>query len=1022
NQGATLVFSFVGYATKEITVGASNSVNVTLAEDAAALDEVLIVGYGTSTKQAFTGSVKEIKADVLEAKTFSNVSQALAGEVAGVNVINTSGQPGTVATVRIRGFGSVNGNRDPLYVVDGVPLTTGAFDSDGDRINNGSLNSINPADIESTTVLKDATATAIYGARGANGVVLITTKSGKAGRSDIEVDVKTGINFQAVPRYDVIKDPNEYIELSWLSLKNRGNIAGIDGVAYANSNLFGRSGISPSYNYFTTSDVTEIIDPTTGKVRNGIGTLYTPENWEDYAFQSSFITEANLKMSGGSEKTKYFSSFGYLDQDGYINNSSYKRYSTRLNLSHKPKDWLTATANLSYSYDETMANGQSEDSGSVFWFVDNIPSIYPLFLRDANGNMVEDDKYGGYMYDYGGSYSRGFGLETNAVADSKYNRDGNNRHSVNGSFSLKFDLTKDLSFETRYGIQYYNRVRSVINNPFYGSAAGQNGSLYKTTRGEVTQNLLNMLRYTKTLGDQHSLEILAAQEINKVKYELSGISKQNVVNLLNGLDQANNYVVNSSPPFGYNRKRNLESYFGQVNYSYAQKYYLTGSIRRDGSSRFYKNKWGTFGSVGASWVLSNENFLNNSKNINFLKLKASYGLVGDEAGVDFYSGQNAYDIENLLGQISLIPRSIEDPNLTWETSKMFQTGIELTAFNDILDLSVDYYIKNTDDLIFDKRLSPSTSEALITVNDGKLVNRGLEFDLTTKIINKEDFGLSFSINGEILDNELTQMPIEDATGLPKVLDQSGNYGRSKGHNLYDFYMKEWAGVDPDNGNPLWNQYYFDANSNGSFDTGDEAISNLTQYQYTNPNNTNIQSTTTSIYADATEKYVNKSAIPDVRGAFRLNARIKNFDISTQFTYSLGGYGYDGAYARLMNNSKVGNSNWHTDIRNSWKEPGDITNVPAMASAYNTQVSSTSTRFLVSTDYLAFNNARIGYNFPSQSLANTGLTGLNLSLSGDNLFISSKRKGFNPNTSENSASSTYRYAPLTTVTLGVRVKF
>ncbi|WP_405292067.1 SusC/RagA family TonB-linked outer membrane protein [Algibacter sp. Ld11] len=1020
NQGAVLVISFVGYASTEVKVGQSNTVNVTMQPDAAALDEVVIVGYGTSTKQAFSGSIKEIKAGVLEAKTFSNVSQALAGEVAGVNVINTSGQPGTVATIRIRGFGSVNGNRDPLYVVDGVPMTTSSFDSDGDRFDNGSLNSINPSDIETTTVLKDATATAIYGARGANGVILITTKSGKKGTSSVEVDVKTGVNIQLIPRYDVIDSANEYVELSWMAMGNRSLSLDptSDAVAYANEFLYSSRGINSEYNNYNVNNVSELIDPATGKVRAGVTTKYTPEDWADYGFQASFLTEANLKMSGGTEKTKYFSSFGYLDQKGFLKNSSYKRYSSRLNVTHKPKEWLTATANLGYTYGETLANGQSEDSGSVFWFSDNIPSIYPLFTRDANGNTIPDTKYGGNQYDYG--VNRGFGGLTNAIADSQYDQDGNNRHSVNGSFSMKFDITKNLTYETRYGVQYYNRVRNVINNPFYGSAAGQSGSLFKVNTTDITQNLLNLLRYSNTFGS-HSISILAAHETNKNKYEYATVSKSNVVNLQNGLDQANNYVVSSSPPTGYRLQRSIESYFAQANYNFANTYYLTGSIRRDGSSRFFQDKWGTFGSVGASWVMSNEQFLKGSNAINFLKVKASYGLVGDEAGADYYSGQNTYEINNLLGGISLVPNSIQDPNLTWETSKMFQTGIEFTAFNNVVDVNIDYYVKNTDDLVFDKRLAPSSSESLITVNDGSLVNRGLEFDITTHIINKTDYSLDFAFNGEILNNELTQMPIETATGLEKTLDQSGNYGRSKGHSLYDFYIREWAGVDTANGDPLWNQYYFDANGNDAVDSG-ESIASLSQYQNDNPNNTDIKKTTTNVYADATQKYTGHSAIPDIRGAFRLNARIKDFTISTQFAYSLGGYGYDAAYARLVSNDQAGSNNWSTDIRNSWKAPGDVTDVPKLISDVNTQVNSTSSRFITSTDYISLNNARIGYNLPSRFLVNNTIKSINLWVSGDNLFINSARAGFNPNTSETGATTSYTYAPLSTITVGARIKF
>ncbi|MFD0993222.1 SusC/RagA family TonB-linked outer membrane protein [Tenacibaculum geojense] len=1006
--GATLVFSFVGMQTTEVVVTESNVINVELKEDSNVLDEVVVVGYGTTTKQSFTGTAKVVKTEDLEAKSVSNVSQALAGEVAGVNVINTSGQPGTVATIRIRGFGSVNGNRDPLYVVDGVPFS-------------GSINSINPSDIASTTVLKDASATAIYGSRGANGVIMITTKAGKSGATSVEVDLKTGVNFQFLPRYDVISSPDEYLELSWQAMANRGLDIDptTDPVAYANANLFSGNtgiGIPRTFNYFTSSDVSEIIDPVTGKIRPQARRKYTPENWNDYAFQPSIRTEANIKMSGGDEKTKYFSSFGYLDDKGYSINSGYKRYASRLNLSHKPAEWLTAKANIGYTLGKSIQNGQSEDSGSIFWYADNIPSIYPLFLRDADGNFVEDPKYGGNQYDY---RDRGFGGGTNAIGNAVLNYIGSERHSLNGNFSFKVDLAEGLEFETQYGAQYYSDIYNNVQNPFYGFAVQQDGSLYQEKASALTQNFLNIFRYNKTFGD-HNISALVAHETNQTEYEVSTLSKNKIVNLQGGLTDANNYVVTSSPSTGFSTKTALESYFGQVSYNYLRKYYFSGAIRRDGSSRFFTDKWGTFGSLGASWVISEESFMYDVKFINFLKLKASYGILGDQAGVDIYSGQNTYTMGNLGGEISLRPNAVQNPNLTWETSKMFQTGLEFTLFNNIIDGSVDYYIKNTEDLIFETRLSPSTGNAILDVNDGNLVNSGFEFDLTAHLVKKENFKLDFGVNGEMFNNELKEMPIDPANGERKVLDISGVYGRAKGRGIYDFYMREWAGVDPQTGNPLWTQYYHDANRNEAYDEG-EGIGSLYEYQALNPGNA-ISKTTTSTYSDATQKFLDKSIIPTIRGSFRFNAKIHDFTVSTLFGYSLGGHSYDGVYAGLMDNDQIGANNWHTDIRNSWQEPGDVTDVPRLMSDRNVQVNSTSSRFITSTDYLSLSNVRIGYTIPSNFIENSGVKSLDLWVSGDNLFLLSARDGFNPTTSETGASDVYRYQPLTTLTFGVRAKF
>ncbi|MEN8193847.1 MAG: SusC/RagA family TonB-linked outer membrane protein [Bacteroidota bacterium] len=999
--GDVLHFSFMGMTTVTKMVGTEDVINVSMVTEANTLDEVVVVGYGTTTKKSFTGTVKTVNAEVLEMKSVSNVAQALTGEVAGVTVINTSGQPGTVPTIRVRGFGSVNGNRSPLYVVDGIPFS-------------GALNTINPADIESTTVLKDATATAIYGARGANGVILINTKRGKANTSSIVVDVKSGVNVSLLDRHSRITSPEEYIEISWNSLYNRGVLTGAaDPAEYANSNLFGGDGIDSKYNLWNV-DGADIIDPATGKVKSGVTRKYEPENWEDYGFQPAYRTEANINMSGGAEKTRYFTSFGYIKDEGAIINSDFERLSARTNLSHEVKPWLTGIFNMGYARTETNNNGQSSDSGSIFWFTDNIPSIYPLFLRDENGNLIPETIYGGNEYDYG--VGRGFGALTNSIADAHYDKSNSIRNSIDAKFALNFKFSESLTLENSFGGQYYINRYNNLNNPFFGSAAGQGGSIFKRDTEFRTYNLLNLLRY-KNNWNNHTLEVLAAHEATNWLRKTNTASKSKMVDP--NIDDLNNFVIVSSPPTSYTDEWSLESYFGQVNYNFDNKYYLTGSIRHDGSSRFVNEKWGTFGSVGASWIISEESFMNDAEFINYLKLKASYGTVGEQAGVGFYPGYNTFNVSNLNDNIAISPRDIGNPDLTWETSKMFQTGIEFSLWN-FIDTSFDYYIKDTDNLLFDRRVGPSVGYAIITVNDGELRNSGFEFDIATHIINKEDYKLDFSVNGSFLNNELTAMPIDPATGEQKLLDISGSFGRSVGHSLFDFYMREWAGVDPADGSAMWYEYYHDENNNGEIDSG-EGIGSLYEYTNENPDNT-ISKTITKKYADATQKYVNKSAIPKVSGAFRLNAQIYKFDISTQFIYSYGGYGLDGNYQDLMDNEKIGGNNWSTDIRDRWQNPGDITDIPRLSSGYDTNIASRSTRFLTKTDYLSFNNFRIGFTLDEDDLPNSGLANVNVWFSGDNLFLLSERNGFNPTQRETGASERYLYSPLTNFSLGLRVKF
>lgn len=1006
-QGKILVFSYLGFATQEITVGNSNSIDVTMAEDAAALDEVVVVGYGTATKQSFTGSAKKVDGEMLSRKNVADVSKALAGEVSGVRVINTSGQPGEDATIRIRGIGSVNGNRDPLYVVNGVPF-------------NGSISSINPADVESTTILKDAVATAVYGARGANGVVVINTKSGKVGESNIEVELKTGQNFRGLPQYETVDSPERYIGLSWEAMKNKGIKNGADDPAqYANENLFSKSGISEKYNMWEVDNVSELIDPSTGMVRPGVTRKYNPENWEDYAFDPSLRTEANVRLSGGSEKSTYFSSLGYLEDKGYSVNSDFHRYTGRLGVTHDVKDWLSGTMDLGYSLSKSKQNGQSEDSGSVFWFVDNIPPIYPLFLRDENGGFVNDPIYGGNQYDYG--EGRGFGALTNSVADANYNKRNYQTHELNGNVSLDAQLAEGLTFETRLGAQYFNRSYTSLTNPFYGSAASSNGSIYKTKRERFSYNFLQLLRYQKSF-DRHSVEAFVAHESNSWEEQYLFASKSNLV-VPDG-EELNN-AVKSSPAGSYTRDYTLESYFGQINYDYDDTYYLTATVRRDGSSRFLQDKWGNFGSVGASWVMSNEDFMRDQSVFDYLKLKASYGLVGEQAGVGYYPGNDLYAINNLNDEISLSFDSKGNRDLTWETSKQFQAGVELNV-GSFLDVNVDYYRKLTEDLLFERRVAPSLGYALINVNDGELLNSGLEFDVTANIIKNEDYFLNVGVNGEVLHNELKMMPIEPATNEPKVLDQQGYFGRAKGHSIYDFYMKEYAGVDAQTGVSTWNAYYVDGGNptaDGFVPEGATIIKNLTNYLASNPEmQSEVMKAKTTKYADATEKFTGKSAIPDVRGAFNLNAGYKGFTLSAQLLYQIGGYSYDFVYARMMGNDQIGSNSWHTDILNRWQQPGDVTDVPRLSSNADQNVSSTSTRFLTKADYLALNNARIGYDFPNKFIEPMNLKGLSIFVSGDNLFLFSKRDGFNPSTSEAGTSDWYNYSPLTTITGGVRVKF
>ncbi|MCZ8090978.1 SusC/RagA family TonB-linked outer membrane protein [Flavobacterium sp.] len=1014
--GDVLQISFTGYDSNSVTVGSANSYNVVLSEGVV-LKEVIVVGYGTSTKENFTGSATKVTMENIEAKTATNVSQALRGEIAGVNVITGSGAPGSDATIRIRGFGSINGNRAPLYVVDGAP-----FNSD--------ISAINPADIESMVVLKDAAATSIYGSRGSNGVILITTKQGKAGKSQISVDFRTSINRNSLPAYDVISSPEEYIELSWKSLRNKGALTGqANPEAWASANLYNATGngeaINNAYNIWN-ADGANLIDPATGKFVNGITRKYTPTNWADEAFGTGYRSEANVLFNGGNDKTKYAMSFGFVDDQGIVVNSSYKRYTTRINLEHKPKDWLTVSGNIGYTgakyTNSSSTEGDAGSSGNIFALTSTTPAIYDVFLRDNDGNLVADPIFGGNQYDYGALTGRRAWNSTNGIANAKYDRVRDLATTLLGNFNFKVDITKDLAFETRYSGQFQNNDYASRNNPFYGGSVEVFGSLFKDVRTNKNQNFLQLLRYTKAFGN-HNFEAFAAHESTENEINVFTGSAQRAINP-NTFDLAQ-YTTPTGRADSFTQRWSIESYFGQLNYDFSKKYFVTASVRRDGSSRFINNKWGTFGSVGLGWIVSKENFLANVKAIDYLKLKASYGSIADQ-GTSLQYGWQLFGINQTPdGSYSFTQSStLANPDLTWESADIAQIGVESTLFNNSLEINLDYYVKNTNNLFFNQALPPSSGFTTVQINDGQLRNSGLEFDIVGHIFKAEtskDFRLSLGINGEFLTNKITRMPKNPFTGEVRVFDDASNL--SVGKSQYDWFMREWAGVDPANGSALWNLYYDDANSNGTYDAGDTQIANMVTYLDANPD-ANVGSTTTSVYAQATQKYVGKSAIPTVRGAFRVNAGFKNLDFTAQFGYSLGGYAFDSGYQVLMsNNGLIGADNFHTDIRKAWSQPGDITNVPRMTAALSTDANfnSTSTRFLVKSDYISLNNIRLGYSIPQEFLSKLMISNMNIFITGDNLMVFSARNGFNPTTIISQTNSGI-YTPMTTVSFGAKIEF
>ena len=1006
-QGETLVVNYVGYNSTKADV-TSSTINVVLSSSTK-LDEVIVTGYGTFDKKRFAGSAVTIVGEELNKKNAPNISAALLGEAVGVTVAKTSGQPGSAATVRVRGrTGSINGNSAPLYVVDGVPF-------------NGGLNAINPNDIASTTILKDAAATAIYGNRGANGVILITTKRGSAEKSRISVSVKSGTNMDYLPRYEVIDSPERFVEIAWESLKNRGQglvDAGYTQYApatsYATARLFSSSGFDPGYNMWTTEG-TDLIDPATGKFYSGIQRKYTPENWRDYAFQDSQRNEANLSISGGTEKSTYFYSIGGLEDVGYGINSDFKRYNTRLNLDFKPLDWLSFRSDIAYTFTETNANGQSSDSGSIFWTTANMPRLYPLFERDANGDKLKDI-YGGFKYDYGENPARGFAGLTNSIADAHYNTNGSHSHRIGINQSMNIKFSDLLTFESTFAYYLQEGDGTFRSDPYYGSSKGQGGYINKSTSEFRQWIIRNALRYNQEFFDgfmkvdayvAHESESRESYSMNAGKYNLvdpQGLELYNAV--VNDTSTSSTSILSREAIVGYAR------------FALDDKYFFSGDIRRDGSSIFADTKWGTFGSFSAAWLISNEDFFTLDI-FDFFKVKASYGVLGEALGQGAYPGYDVYSIQNLDGEPSIGFVSKGNPLLTWERGEQVNFGVEFEA--GIVSGSVETYVKNRNDMFFTQNVGPSVGYRSIIVNDGSLKNTGLEFDITAQLVNTDDLNIELNVLGAIEKNELTEMPIDPATGKRKIINPTGAYAQAKGKSTYEYYMREYAGVNPDNGYAQWYVNYDDKNGNGARDAG-EAIADLFEYKLENPN-AKILEETTETYTNATKRYIGKLALPDLTGAFSIDAQYKNFDLSAIFTYGIGGYAYDSAYRDFMDNEAVSNmQQMHIDIENRWQKPGDETDIPLLNSNWQTNQASTSTRFLVKADYLNFASMQIGYTLPQTVSQKVSASSARLYLSGDNLMILTARDGFNPTYSLSGGTGRYTYEPMTTVSAGLTINF
>ncbi len=1020
NDAKTLVISYVGMQTQEVAIKGTN-LRIVMKENSEVIQEVVVTGYGNVTKGSFAGSAQAVDAETIEKKAPSEISKAIAGEVAGVQVINTSGQPGTNATIRIRGLGSVNANSTPLYVVDGVTY-------------NGDVSAIDPGDIANYQVLKDAAATAIYGSRGANGVIVITTKKGKQGEdAKIDVDASYGANMHLLPMYDVITDPKEYVEMSWQSLYNNAYLTnhGNDksAIQFANSNLFGGKGLPAMYNMWD-ADGNTLINPFTHKFNEDVNLLPQYQNmtsWEDAIFRTGQKANATVRISGGNSKVSYFTSFGYLKDEGYYIGSDYDRFTTRSNIDFQAKSWLKGSINIAYTYSNLNNPGQGGNMNNGFAYVNGIPPIYPVFEYDENG-IKTDPKTGDKMYDYGmheGS-GRGFGSGINPAGALRHDRAQTKQHAVTVNGMLEFKLYKDLKLEVVAGAQYLGINGADLTNKYYGDAAG----LGRIDKGQTNYSFFEtkqILKYLKTIED-HSVDLMVAHELNFTRSSSMSGSMARIADP-NSLEWSN--AIQMTGMGSSTAETALQSVLARASYNYKERYYLEATYRADGSSKFAKgHRWGHFGSVAPVWRFTEEDFMQSvSQYLKNGKLRLSWGVLGNQGiGSDLF--QDHYSIEYVDNEIGYVWNYKGAPDLTWERTQTYNVGLEL-GISKYFDFEFDYFYKLTDNLLMPRYQAPSIGYSSVWINGGKISNQGVEFQANIHAVDMRNIKLDIRLNGGHYHNKVLELPkdIDDNS------EMTTNGGLVVGHSMYDWKLREYVGVNPENGKAMYVGYYdskkgnFGNTKNADLITEDDPnygfinnyISDVDLYRRQHPD-ARIDTVHTDDAAYCGADFVGKSAEPALDGGFGLNLEVYGVILDIQCSYRIGGYGFDNTYAQLMSNDKVGNNNWHTDMRRAWTPENTNTDVPALDNSNSPYQASASTRFLTSNSFLSLNNIRLGYTFQKKLIEKIKLSRLELYVQADNLALVAARNGYNPTTSGDGSSNSYRYTPLSTIIGGIKLQF
>ncbi|MDX9848481.1 MAG: TonB-dependent receptor [Tenuifilaceae bacterium] len=985
----TLVFSFVGMVSQEVAIAGRTVINVVLASDAKELEEVIVIAYGVTKKESFTGSADVISAEKLEKRTVTNVTKGVEGLAPGVQVSSGTGQPGEGSAIRIRGIGSINASTAPLYVVDGVP-----FD--------GAISAINPADIESMTILKDASAGALYGSRGANGVVMITTKKGSKQGEDMKVNFRGvyGVSQRAIPAYETMNQ-KEWFEYQFQAYKNQaiynsgvdpavaGNVALTNLVVGSGSLVGGASEIYNPYNY----SIAELIDPVTGKVRND-ATLKWTDNWMDEILAVNPVRkDMVVSLTGGTETAKYMASIGYLDEQGLLKTTAFDRFSGRVNVDATPKEWVKFGLNLSLATTSSnFLNATGSAYSNVWYSAMLMGPIYPVYIRDADGNLVLDAE-GKKQFDYGASRPSGAQGNYNSIAtlyDDKFSvkNDNVSARTYLNFLDLKEGVLQGLAIKLQFGTDYITQNQHNYENPYFGNAAGSNGRAFKYNTRTLSYTFTKLLTYTRTFADKHQVDLLAGHENYAYRYNWMYAGKTGFP--FGGLYELNGaatvYAAGS-----YVNEYFLESYLSRLNYSFDDRYYISGSYRTDGSSRFYKDsRWGQFWSIGANWRVSQEEFMADLTWINNMSVKASYGAQGNDAvSSSLYAWQSLYSLGYPnAGVNGGVIGSLENRDLMWETNKNFNVGVDARLFNR-LSVAVEWYNRVTEDMLMNYPIALSLGFTGYDKNIGSMVNSGLEFSLSGEVIQTQDFRWTLGFMGSTIKNKVLKLADKPEITL-------GNQIIKEGETVYSHYLPRSAGVDPATGQQLYWAWDLDADGNKGepYKTWETAKA--------------LQS-----------REIVGDRMPTLYGSISNEIAYKGIDLSILSTYSIGGLVYDGVYHGLLYPMYQGAA-IHSHNTRAWTEPGQLTDIP-MPIVATTKSGVPTDADLIDASYFSIKNITLGYTLPKKLVSNLNISSVRIAAVADNLVIFTHLKGMNPQFNFTGGTD-YVYTPTRTFSLSLDLTF